>query len=215
MKYYGIITKDGKFSCVHTWNECSKRTHGVSGVKFKSFTNQDEMYMWRDNIMDTYFNHSDLNGLCLYSDGGSNTYNGKPRPKGSKRNSTDLSAWAYVITNENEGLIEDSGFIQGQTNNYNELMGAYQGLLKLKQLGFQRDSITLVTDSQYLINNLNYNWNGDVPDSKPNKLLGKNLWKLYKEFSDIHVHWVKGHQTTKFNNRCDELCNMEINKKMH
>ena len=50
MKYYGII-KDNKFDFVINWDTCYKRVHGVKGVKYKSFTNYDEMIKWKNKIL--------------------------------------------------------------------------------------------------------------------------------------------------------------------
>ena len=212
MKYYGII-KDNKFDFVINWDTCYKRVHGVKGVKYKSFTNYDEMIKWKNKILNVTSKHINLNkGFVLYSDGGSNTYNGKPRKKGSKRNNNDLSAWAYVITNNGKNIIEDSGFTRGFTNNQQELQGAYRGLCALENLGLKDSPVIFVTDSQYVINSLNYT--GGYNINKPNINQVLCLVEKFGEFSNIKVKWVKGHDVTLWNNRCDELCTKEINKHM-
>lgn len=209
MKYYGIIDKEGNFSYTTTWNECKQKVRGVSGIKYKSFSNYDDLLAWKESMFETYYTDVPAQGICLYSDGGSRTCNGRARQKGVSHQPTDLSAWAFTVVSDSTLIHCDSGFIRGKTNNYNELFAVYNGLIYLKQSNYIRDSITLVTDSKYVISVLRYDWNKANLD-KPNYALGKATACLFNEFSNIHIKWVKGHQDTYFNNMCDEMCTKEM-----
>jgi ribonuclease HI len=92
------------------------------------------------------------------------------------------------------------------TNNRMELMAVIAGLEALKK---QDLKITIYSDSKYVVESVQkgwvFQWNMK-PDfaKKKNRDLWKKLLKLY-EYQQISFVWVKGHSTTKENNRCDEL----------
>lgn len=212
-KYYGIVFPNGDFMYTYRWDSCKKAIDNHKGSKYKSFTNKEDMYDWENNIHSTYYTKYNLNkGLVVYSDGGSNTIDGKPRKKGSYYSPTDVSSWAYVITKDGKELYKDSGFNQGKTNNYQELQGAYRGLEKLIKEGYVNDNILFVTDSQYVINSINYT--GKFIKSKPNMIQVDALRNIFKRFKNIKIRWVKGHQKTVYNNMCDEMCSEELKKHM-
>lgn len=92
------------------------------------------------------------------------------------------------------------------TNNRMELMAVIAGLEALKK---QDLKITIYSDSKYVVESVQkgwvFQWNMK-PDfaKKKNRDLWKKFLKLY-EYQQISFVWVKGHSTTKENNRCDEL----------
>jgi ribonuclease HI len=92
------------------------------------------------------------------------------------------------------------------TNNRMELMAVIAGLEALKK---QDLNITIYSDSKYVVESVEkgwvFQWNMK-PDfaKKKNRDLWKKFLKLY-EYQQISFVWVKGHSTTKENNRCDEL----------
>lgn len=92
------------------------------------------------------------------------------------------------------------------TNNRMELMAVIAGLEALKK---QDLKITIYSDSKYVVESVEkgwvFQWNMK-PDfaKKKNRDLWKKFLKLY-EYQQISFVWVKGHSTTKENNRCDEL----------
>ena len=92
------------------------------------------------------------------------------------------------------------------TNNRMELMAVIAGLEALKK---QDLKITIYSDSKYVVESVEkgwvFQWNMK-PDfaKKKNRDLWKKFLKLY-EYQQISFIWVKGHSTTKENNRCDEL----------
>lgn len=213
MKYYGMVFPNGDFMYTIKWQNCKKIVDKYKGIKYKSFTNKEDLYDWENNIHNTYYSNYNLNkGIVVYSDGGSNTFNGKPRKKGSNHLTTDLSAWSYVITKDGKVLYKDSGFNYGFTNNKQELQGAYRGLKKLILEGYINENILFVTDSQYVLNSINYT--GDFVKSKPNMVQVDALRNIFKKFKNIKTKWVKGHQKTVYNNMCDEMCSELISKHM-
>ena len=74
--------------------------------------------------------------------------------------------------------------------------------------------------SKYVIDGLSKGWakgwkaKGWVKsDKKP--ALNSDLWEILLTLTqkhDVHYHWVKGHASNPYNNRCDELAVMESRK---
>ena len=73
--------------------------------------------------------------------------------------------------------------------------------------------VELYSDSKYVIDALQKGWargwkaRGWVKaDKKP--ALNSDLWEVLLDLCDKHtvnLHWVKGHASNPYNNRCDEL----------
>src|SRR5437868_7562863 len=92
------------------------------------------------------------------------------------------------------------------TNNRMELMGVIAALEALKKPGL---TITIYTDSQYIVKALNEGWLNkwmatNFSKGKKNKDLWVRFYNLYLQHN-IKFVWVKGHAQNAFNNRCDEL----------
>jgi ribonuclease HI len=92
------------------------------------------------------------------------------------------------------------------TNNRMELMAVIAGLEALKK---PQLSITVYTDSQYVVKALTEGWlnNWIATDFKGGKK-NKDLWNRFYDLSQNHTIkfvWVKGHADNPYNNRCDEL----------
>lgn len=210
--FYLVYTKKG-IKRYNNWRSCLRATKGVKGVlAYKGFNTDEEAELWIKRQKEKYTKPDLTKGFVLYCDGGSRTFDHTRRRAGSKTNPNDLSAWAYVITQNNREVHSDSGFIRGRTNNYEELNACYHGLNFLKQNGCLNSYITIITDSKYLINTLFYDWKHNKNMEKPNLRAGETLNALFLEFSDIHVSWTKGHADNKVNNKCDYLCTQEMNK---
>lgn len=136
----------------------------------------------------------------LYTDG---ACSGNPGPGGYG-----------VILQYGEHRRELSGGFRRTTNNRMELLAAIKGLEALKQ-----DCIvTLVSDSQYVVNALSKGWargwkarNWRRKDSEmvPNRDLWARLLDLC-DSHDVRVEWVRGHNGHEENERCDELARMAI-----
>ena len=95
------------------------------------------------------------------------------------------------------------------TNNRMELTGVISALRALKEPCV----VELYSDSKYVIDALEKGWakewraRGWVKgDKKP--ALNPDLWQQLLELCEYHtvnLHWVKGHASNPYNNRCDEL----------
>jgi ribonuclease HI len=86
-----------------------------------------------------------------------------------------------------------------------ELMGVIVGLEELK---FPGSVVTVYTDSRYIVDAVESKWvfgweKKDFKDKK-NPDLWRRLLQVYRKHQ-VKFVWVKGHATTKENNRCDKL----------
>lgn len=84
-------------------------------------------------------------------------------------------------------------------------MGVLAALEALKKTGL---SITIYTDSAYIVNSVEkkwvFGWAKKGYAGKKNADLWARFLRMYKEHS-IKFVWVKGHADNKYNNRCDVL----------
>ena len=92
------------------------------------------------------------------------------------------------------------------TNNRMELMAVIAALEALKKKNI---SLTIYTDSQYVLNSVVKKWldnwiRTDFKGGKKNKDLWMRYYQLAKDYT-INFVWVKGHAENIYNNRCDEL----------
>ena len=104
---------------------------------------------------------------------------------------------------------ELSGGEAHTTNNRMELTGVITALEALKE----PCTVELYSDSKYVIDALEKGWakgwqaRGWVKaDKKP--ALNPDLWERLLDLCRVHkvnLHWVKGHASNPYNNRCDEL----------
>jgi ribonuclease HI len=140
--------------------------------------------------------------VTLYTDG---ACSGNPGPGG----------WAAILM-YGSYKRELSGGEDNTTNNRMELTGVIRGLQALKEPCI----VELYSDSKYVIDALEKGWavgwrkRGWVKaDKKP--ALNPDLWEelltLYEQ-NQVNLHWVKGHESNPFNNRCDELAVAEWKK---
>jgi ribonuclease HI len=103
---------------------------------------------------------------------------------------------------------ELSGGFRRTTNNRMELLGAITALESLKEPCV----VTLVSDSQYVLNGLSKGW-AKSWRAKGWRRQGKvvpnwDLWRRLLDLGDRHqvkCHWVEGHAGHEENERCDEL----------
>lgn len=95
------------------------------------------------------------------------------------------------------------------TNNRMELTAAIEGLRALKE----PCSVTLYSDSQYLVNAINKGWLKNWKakgwrKSDKTAVLNDDLWKILDELLSVHdvnFIWVRGHNGHAYNERCDAL----------
>ena len=133
--------------------------------------------------------------VTIYTDG---ACSGNPGPGG----------WGAILMYR-DVRREMSGYEPHTTNNRMELTGPIVALSALKE----PCSVTLYSDSAYLINAFEQHWidgwqkrNWVKSDKKP--VENQDLWKEILRLCNIHsIRWVKvkGHADNPNNNRCDEL----------
>ena len=92
------------------------------------------------------------------------------------------------------------------TNNRMELMAVIAALQVLKKKNI---SLTIYTDSQYVLNSIEKKWldnwiRTEFKGGKKNKDLWMQYYHLAQDYS-VKLIWVKGHAENMYNNRCDEL----------
>lgn len=130
--------------------------------------------------------------ITIYTDGSSR---GNPGPGG----------YGAILLYGDKRKELSAGY-RKTTNNRMELMGVIAALEALKRPGL---SITLYTDSQYIVKALNEGWLNkwlatNFAKGKKNKDLWVRFYNSYKQHR-VKFVWVKGHADNAFNNRCDVL----------
>jgi ribonuclease HI len=95
-----------------------------------------------------------------------------------------------------------------------ELLAVIKALESLKKRNI---SVTVYTDSQYVVNSIEKKWldnwiKTDFKGGKKNKDLWLHFFALSKHFK-LKFIWVKGHAENKWNNRCDELATTAADSK--
>jgi ribonuclease HI len=130
--------------------------------------------------------------LIIYTDGAAR---GNPGPGG----------YGIVLIWGNKKKELSAGY-RLTTNNRMELLAV---IVALETLTKKNISVTIYTDSQYIVNSVEKKWldNWIKTDFKGGKK-NKDLWLRYhaiaKQFT-VKFIWVKGHASNAMNNRCDEL----------
>lgn len=140
--------------------------------------------------------------VTIYTDG---ACSGNPGPGG----------WGAILM-YGAHKKELSGGEERTTNNRMELTGVITALEALTEPCI----VELYSDSKYVIDALEKGWakgwraRGWVKgDKKP--ALNPDLWGRLLELCEYHkvnLHWVKGHASNQYNNRCDELAVAESQK---
>lgn len=137
--------------------------------------------------------------LLIYTDGSSR---GNPGPGGYGA----VLIWG-------EAIKELSGGYRLTTNNRMELLAVIKALESLHKRNI---SVTIYTDSQYVVNSIEKKWlnnwiKTDFKGGKKNKDLWLQFHALSTQFK-LRFIWVKGHAENKWNNRCDELATAAADK---
>lgn len=106
-----------------------------------------------------------------------------------------------VFIKDNEVIYQFNKHFKNVTNNQMEIMAV---IYALHAISTNFDSITVVSDSQYVLGCINKGWK---------RKKNQNYWQLFdkvynkaKEFcSDIKFEWTKGHNIDEYNNLADRL----------
>lgn len=116
--------------------------------------------------------------------------------------------WGSILM-YNDIQKEISGNERYTTNNRMELMAVIKGLEAIKEPCI----VELYSDSRYVIDALRLGWakkwkSNNWIRSGNTMAANADLWDTLLRLTDIHTvhyHWVKGHASNVYNNRCDEL----------
>ncbi len=208
-KYYAVIT--GQRPGIYTdWPTAQAQVKGYPGAKYKGFATRAEAETWikfsatgsstrknKDNAKPPVSAPIEKVGeVVIYTDGGALN---NPGPGG------------YGIVQIYNGKRKEiSGGFRLTTNNRMELTAC---IVALRKLEYRDKSITLYSDSSYVVNGINKSWakswrrRGWVKaDRKP--AVNPDLWSELLDLVeglDISFKWVKGHSGNPMNERCDEL----------
>lgn len=129
--------------------------------------------------------------IRMYTDGAAH---GNPGPGGYG-----------TILKFNDHVKELSGGFRLTTNNRMELLAVIIGLEAIKKQGI---SITVYSDSKYVIEAVEQGWIWNWEKKNFAKKANSDLWKrfipLYQKYKP-KFKWVKGHAGHAENERCDEL----------
>lgn len=120
---------------------------------------------------------------------------------GAYSSARDLGGVGIVFLREDEKILEYSKSFKGVTNNQMELGAVILGLRFIKS---PIDSLTIVSDSMYVIGCATLGWK---------RKKNVKLWEEFdRQFSrvkqlcpDIKFKHVKGHTGDKWNEYCDKL----------
>lgn len=114
-----------------------------------------------------------------------------------------------VVLRLNQHRKELSGGFRLTTNNRMEVYACIAGLRSLKQ----PSDVMIVSDSKYVVESMNQGWarrwqaNHWLRNGKE-KAENADMWAELLKLCDLHAvefHWIKGHNSTKENERCDRL----------
>lgn len=92
-----------------------------------------------------------------------------------------------------------------------ELAAVIFGLMSLNGGGHD---VEVISDSKYVCNAFNNgwinnwrmnNWTKGKNGRLPNADLWRTLWNLVTMQRNVKFTWVKGHENTKLNNKCDKM----------
>lgn len=129
--------------------------------------------------------------------------------------------WAFVLRDENNKEIIDSGYVKASTNNQMELMSAIKGLRRYSNISDNKnDTVTLYSDSKYVVLGISqwmHSWQSkEWIKSDGNPVLNKDYWLELFEINKkikLKCKHVKGHSGNELNELCDNLAVGAIKKK--
>jgi ribonuclease HI len=137
---------------------------------------------------------------------------------GGARPNPGVGGWAAAL--QSGGKVRMiSGGEDKTTNNRMELTAAIEALKALKR----PCEVRLVTDSEYLRNGITSwiikwkknGWRRGVKKDAP-PVLNADLWQELDRLVSLHkvaFEWTRGHSGNHLNERCDELCSIEIERR--
>ena len=138
--------------------------------------------------------------ITIYTDGAAR---GNPGPGGYG-----------VVLMSGKHRKELSGGFRLTTNNRMELLAVIKALEALK---VPNSRVTIYTDSKYVADAVNKGWVFHWEQKGFRKKKNPDLWRRFLELYRQHqvkLVWIKGHNNTTENERCDQLA-VEASKDKH
>lgn len=133
-----------------------------------------------------------MNRYIIYTDGS------------LKGTTTKRGGYSAIICDESENIIREiyGGFIN-TTSNRMEIKGVLEGLRYIEV----PSEITVISDSQYVVNTINEGWINTII-SHPDRFANVDLWTGLAQLLQYHTItfvWTKGHSNNEMNNYADKL----------
>lgn len=216
-----------------TWEECAWQVKGYKNARYKSFSSVQAAQAWlRDEMTGRKAGRSQhvthqpkerrvapipSTEVVFYSDGGTRNHGNY---RGGHVKATDVAAWAYLVTAPGYRNSASAGEF-GSTNNRMELLGLINALSDLKDQGLNRQPVTGVLDSQYVLNGINKHWlrgwqRRGWKTASGTPVANKELWRrvanLLPMFPKLTLTWTKGHAQNAGNNFVDRLLNQTMDR---
>ena len=124
--------------------------------------------------------------------------------------------WAWADHEQNAGgkpghKHDDHGYDAGGATNGTNQIGELCAVLEALRAHPGPEPLLIESDSQYAINCSTKwvkGWKKNGWKRKTGPALNPDLWDRLLTLCDEHevrLHWVKGHSSNPYNNRCDEL----------
>ena len=110
--------------------------------------------------------------------------------------------YSAVITNDGKIITVLYQGYSDTTNNRQEIRGVLAALEYFKE----PTKMTIVSDSQYVVNTIKQKWAQKWFKEKDTTKKNLDLWfKIVQllEFHDVTIEWTKGHSVNKWNNLAD------------
>ena len=219
-KQFYVVIKGRNPGLYTKWfgaGETAEQIQGYPDAVYKGFFTRDEAVNWlRDFSSDTLT----PNLLALLDEAGDGIAQTDPIDEliksgkiviytdGSAMNNPGPGGYGVVLK-LNQHRKELSGGFRLTTNNRMEVYACIAGLRALKQ----PSDVVIVSDSKYVVESMNQGWarrwqaNGWRRNDKE-KAENADLWADLLDLCGRHTvafHWIKGHNSTKENERCDQL----------
>lgn len=221
-KQYYVVVKGRNPGLYTKWfgaGEAAEQIQGYPEAVYKGFFTRDEAVNWLRG-----FSADGLpsNLVTLLEQAGSEPVNPPVDPMeeflqagkvviytdGSAINNPGPGGYGVVLKFKAQRKELSGGFRQ-TTNNRMEVYACIAGLQSLKQ----PSDVVIVSDSKYVVESMNQGWarrwqaNGWRRNDKE-KAENADLWAALLEQCSRHTvafQWIKGHNSTKENERCDRL----------
>ncbi len=137
---------------------------------------------------------------------------------GASRGNPGPGGWAYIIS-DGHIVEEKGGHEEHTTNNRMELVGVIEALQYVIAHGDKESSVTIHTDSAYVINGITKWLSGWIKNNWQTKtkeaVKNEDLWKILGDLvGDFEIDWVRisGHAGIPGNERADEIATAYADK---